>query len=193
VLAQGLVAVLNRFQLASLLPPPANVIISNVPGPARALYFGGAKMVANYPLSVLVDGQALNITVVSYVDSVDFGLMACRDTLPDVDRLAEYIGDAFETLRTAAARDAKRSARKAARKAASSSNGTAAPDGPEAPKQTAKAADAGTKAKSKPRKKAAAKTARKKTTKARRKKSASATSPRKAAEPDKEAATASSE
>ncbi|MDH3769134.1 MAG: wax ester/triacylglycerol synthase family O-acyltransferase, partial [Gammaproteobacteria bacterium] len=98
VMAQGLVAVLNRFRIASLLPPPANVVISNVPGPRTPLYYAGAKMLANYPLSILVDGQALNITVVSYCDSVDFGLMACRDTVPDVDDIASYLGDAFDEL-----------------------------------------------------------------------------------------------
>ncbi len=125
VMAQGMVAVLNRLQLASLLPPPANVVISNVPGPRQPLYFGGARMVANYPLSVLVDGQALNITVVSYCDSVDFGLMACRDTLPDVDKIAAHLDDAFEELKKAAARRQKRLARKKSKAAAAAklSNG----------------------------------------------------------------------
>ncbi len=100
VLAQGLVAVLNRVQLGGHLPPPANVVVSNVPGPRQPLYFGGARMLANYPLSVLVDGQALNITVVSYCDSVDFGLMACADTVPDLDMLAAQIVSAFEELST---------------------------------------------------------------------------------------------
>jgi len=73
VMAQGLVAVLNRFHMTDLLPPPANVTISNIPGPRKPLYFGGARMLADYPLSVLVDGQALNITVISYADAIDFG------------------------------------------------------------------------------------------------------------------------
>lgn len=98
VMAQGLVAVLNRLRLTDWVPPPANVVISNVPGPRKPLYFDGAKMLANYPLSVLVDGQALNITVMSYVDSVDFGVMACRDTLPDATTLTGHIRDAFEEL-----------------------------------------------------------------------------------------------
>ena len=102
VMAQGLVAVLNRFRVSGFLPPPANVTISNVPGPRRTLYFAGAEMEANYPLSVLVDGQALNITVMSYRGTIDFGLMACRDTLPDVDYLAELIGESFTELRRAA-------------------------------------------------------------------------------------------
>ncbi|MEL7449907.1 MAG: wax ester/triacylglycerol synthase family O-acyltransferase [Pseudomonadota bacterium] len=116
VMAQGLVAVLNRFQMSGILPPPANVIISNVPGPRKALYLGGAKMLANYPLSVLVDGQALNITVVSYMDAVDFGLMACREVVPDVEHLATLIDDAFNELESAIEKDASRKERAAARK-----------------------------------------------------------------------------
>lgn len=100
-LAQGMVAILNKFDLSDLLPPPANVTISNVPGPREPLYLGDAKLLANYPLSVLVNGQALNITVVSYCDSIDFGLMGCRDTLPDLEALADGLLAALEELRTA--------------------------------------------------------------------------------------------
>ncbi len=127
VMAQGLVAVLNRLQIASRLPPPANVVISNVPGPRQTLYFGGARMLANYPLSVLVDGQALNITVVSYCDSVDFGLMACRDSVPDVKLIADHIVESFEELREAVAKrnlaQAEKQARRSARKRASKRDG----------------------------------------------------------------------
>ncbi len=102
VMAQGLVAVMNRLGASDWVPPPANVVISNVPGPRNPLYFGGAQLTAGYPLSVLVDGQALNITVMSYVDSVNFGVMACRDAVPDVERLTEYLTKAFDELKQAA-------------------------------------------------------------------------------------------
>ena len=81
-------------------PPAANVVISNVPGPKDTLYLGRAKLLANYPLSVLINGQALNITVVSYGNSVNFGLIACRKAVPDVDRIKEYIGESFEELKS---------------------------------------------------------------------------------------------
>ncbi len=103
MMAQGLVAVLSRLQLTEYVPPPANVLISNVPGPRRTLYFGGAQLLANYPLSVLTDGQALNITVVSYCDSIDFGLMACRNAVPDVEKIGDYLVDAVEELKQLAA------------------------------------------------------------------------------------------
>jgi len=98
-LAQGAVAVMNQLNISSLMPPAANLIISNVPGPRKPLYFGPAKLKATYPLSVLVDGQALNITVVSYCDAISFGLLACRDIVPDVDVIAEYIGSALEDIK----------------------------------------------------------------------------------------------
>lgn len=99
VMAQGAVAVLNQLNLSGMTPPAANVTISNVPGPRQALYFGQAKLKATYPLSVLIDGQSLNITVVSYCDSVAFGLMACRDTIADVQVIADYIEAAIEGIK----------------------------------------------------------------------------------------------
>jgi diacylglycerol O-acyltransferase len=99
VVAQGLVAVMNQLNMTSALPPPANITISNVPGPREPLFFGDAKLTGTYPLSVLIDGQSLNITVVSYCDSIGFGLMACRDTIPDVDRLADYIEESLDAIK----------------------------------------------------------------------------------------------
>lgn len=99
VMAQGLVAVLNQLNMSSMMPPAANVTISNVPGPRVPLYFGPAKLKATYPMSVLIDGQSLNITVVSYCDSIGFGLMACRDTIPDVNVIADYIEAAVDGIK----------------------------------------------------------------------------------------------
>ena len=52
-----------------------------------------------YPLSVLIDGQSLNITVISYEDAIGFGFMACRDTIPDVNVLADYVEDALDSIK----------------------------------------------------------------------------------------------
>lgn len=138
VMAQGLVVVLNRFRLTDWVPPPANVTISNVPGPRKPLFLGGAMMQANYPLSVLVDGQALNITVMSYCDSVDFGVMACRDCVPDADVLTAHIGDAFDDLKTAIS-ERPPAPRKRSRKGAGSASSARAKA--RRRKQTAAAAD----------------------------------------------------
>lgn len=99
VIAQGLVAVMNQLNITDMVPPPSNVAISNIPGPKEPLYFGRAKLEANYPVSMLIDGQSLNMTVVSYCDNIDFGLMACRDTIPDINYLAELIEDAFDGIK----------------------------------------------------------------------------------------------
>jgi len=99
VMAQGVVAVLNQLSLSSFVPPSANVTISNVPGPRKPLFFGQSELKATYPMSVLVDGQSLNMTVVSYCDTVSFGIMACRDIIPDVNTIAEYIELAMDGIK----------------------------------------------------------------------------------------------
>jgi WS/DGAT/MGAT family acyltransferase len=78
--------------------PMFNVTISNVPGPNFALYSAGARMVAMYPMGPVADGDALNITVMSYMGTVYFGLMACRELVPQVDDIAHYINEALEEL-----------------------------------------------------------------------------------------------
>lgn len=83
--------------------PAFNVVISNVPGPKKQLYFRGFKMDAYYPLSIPIAGYGLNITVVSYIDTLNFGFIGCRDTLPHLQRLAVYSREALEELEAAAA------------------------------------------------------------------------------------------
>lgn len=63
---------------------PTNVVISNVPGPRTPLYLGAAQMENYVPLSIVTDGMGLNITVHSYLDRLDFGLIACRELVPDL-------------------------------------------------------------------------------------------------------------
>jgi WS/DGAT/MGAT family acyltransferase len=81
------------------LPPVANVAISNVPGPPVPLYLAGAKMLTNYPCSIVTHGLGLNITVQSYDQSLDFGLMADAKAMPDVRRLADEVAQAMDLLR----------------------------------------------------------------------------------------------
>jgi diacylglycerol O-acyltransferase len=89
------------FRLATSRPgrPNWNLVISNVPGPPFPLYCAGARLVANYPVSVITDGMGLNITVMSYCGSLDFGIVADRDQMPDVNKLMGWLGDALEELR----------------------------------------------------------------------------------------------
>ncbi|MBL6749712.1 MAG: wax ester/triacylglycerol synthase family O-acyltransferase [Nevskia sp.] len=83
--------------------PMFNLTISNVPGPRRALYCAGARLEAMYPISLLTHGQALNITCVSYAGTLNFGFTGCRDTLPHMQRLAVYTGEALDELEQALA------------------------------------------------------------------------------------------
>jgi WS/DGAT/MGAT family acyltransferase len=79
--------------------PAANLAISNVPGLTRDFYFHGARLEAIYPLSVLQGSIGLNITLLSCGDTLGVGLLACPDTVPQLETLAAYIGDAFEEFR----------------------------------------------------------------------------------------------
>ena len=82
--------------------PAFNLTISNVPGPNVPVYLCGAKMIAHYPVSVVTDGQGLNITLVGYLGQLHFGLVACRELVPDIDVLAGYLVDELALLVEAA-------------------------------------------------------------------------------------------
>src|SRR5579864_2398808 len=82
--------------------PPFNVTISNVPGPNVPVYLCGANVLAHYPVSVVTDGQGLNITLVGYLGQLHFGLVACRELIPDIDVLAGYLVDELALLAEAA-------------------------------------------------------------------------------------------
>jgi len=87
------------FRLSSTIARPTwNLVISNVPGPQFPLYCAGARLEANYPVSVITDGMGLNITVMSYLGHLDFGIVADRDQMPDVQALLGWLGDELEVL-----------------------------------------------------------------------------------------------
>jgi WS/DGAT/MGAT family acyltransferase len=87
-----------RLAASQRVVPIYNVLISNVPGPQHPLYSAGARLVANYPVSAVSDGAGLNITVLSYCGHLDFGLIACREMVPDLWNLVAYLGEALEEL-----------------------------------------------------------------------------------------------
>ncbi|MEM7413341.1 MAG: wax ester/triacylglycerol synthase family O-acyltransferase [Myxococcota bacterium] len=91
-----------RTKIMDRLNPPFNVIISNVPGPRESLYCGGFEMETYFPVSAIADGQGLNVTVTSYRDHLDFGLIVCRELVPDVWRFKEYFAESLEELVKAA-------------------------------------------------------------------------------------------
>jgi diacylglycerol O-acyltransferase / wax synthase len=118
-LTEAASAVYRRATGSDKIPSVANVAISNVPGPPVTLYLAGARMLTNYPCSIVTHGMALNITVQSYAQSLDFGMMADAKAMPDVRKLADAVMEAFDALRALPLHDddlpAPRPARKAAR------------------------------------------------------------------------------
>src|SRR4051795_13544124 len=90
-----------RLRLGSRLTP-GNLVISNLPRPREPLYAAGARLEHYYPLSTIIDGQGLNITVQSYLDRLDWGLVACAELVPDLDALLDDIIAAIDALAAAA-------------------------------------------------------------------------------------------
>jgi WS/DGAT/MGAT family acyltransferase len=100
--------VLNALPGVPLPPrPPFNLVISNVPAVATPLYLDGAEMTETYPVSVVTDGQALNITLVSYSDRLAFGITGCRRSVPHLQRLLAHLEHTLADLEKAAARHAR--------------------------------------------------------------------------------------
>jgi len=87
----------------STAPPPFNIVISNVPGAREPMYWNGARLDGNYPLSIALDGQALNITMTNNADNLDFGLVGCRRSVPHLQRLLLHLEDSLADLEKATA------------------------------------------------------------------------------------------
>jgi WS/DGAT/MGAT family acyltransferase len=95
---QGLAALYGRSGLAGAMPPIANVVISNVPGPQVPLYAAGARMAAYWPLSITEHGLGLNITVMSYAGAMGFGFTTARCAVPDARELTAALLAALDEL-----------------------------------------------------------------------------------------------
>ena len=89
IVAASAIRLVSRLRLADRVNSPVNVVISNVPGPRHPLYFAGARLDAYIPVSTVSDGIGLNITVHSYGDRMDFGLISDRDLVPDLWHLVD--------------------------------------------------------------------------------------------------------
>ena len=90
------------LKMSGLVKPPYNLIISNVPGPRTKQYFNGMRLEGTYPLSIPIDGMALNITCNSYADQMAFGLTGCRRTVPHLQRLLIHLDSELDALERAA-------------------------------------------------------------------------------------------
>jgi hypothetical protein len=97
-LLHGLATLYGKSGLAGAIPPIANLVISNVPGPQVPLYAAGARMHTYWPLSIPEHGVGLNITVMSYAGAMGFGLVAARNAVPDTRPLAQALQSAFDEL-----------------------------------------------------------------------------------------------
>jgi WS/DGAT/MGAT family acyltransferase len=87
-----------RLSTSGAARPTWNLVISNVPGPQIPLYCAGAQLVANYPFSVITDGMGLNITVMSYLGHLDFGIVADREQMRDVWTMIDWLGEELAAL-----------------------------------------------------------------------------------------------
>ncbi len=98
-MAPSIVTPMLRMQ--GIIRPPFNLIISNVPGPKTTQYLNGAKLVGTYPLSIPINGMALNITCNSYADDMDFGLTGCRRSVPHLQHLLGHLDNELKALEKA--------------------------------------------------------------------------------------------
>src|SRR3954453_7418142 len=101
ILVQILSLLYSRSNLSDVLPPAANVTVSNVPGPRQTLYAAGAELLHIFPVSISTHGLALNITVQSYRDQLDFGFIAGANIIPHVQVLCDMLPAEFDMLEAA--------------------------------------------------------------------------------------------
>jgi WS/DGAT/MGAT family acyltransferase len=99
-LMSSIASTMTRARIANSLPPFANVLISNVPGPNMTLYFAGAKQISTFPVSIPYHGMALNITLQSYDGWLDFGIISCQKLMPDIHELGQHMKEAHKELLT---------------------------------------------------------------------------------------------
>jgi WS/DGAT/MGAT family acyltransferase len=92
----------SRLGLARHHRPPINLVVSNVPGPTEPLTIAGARLVAIYSMGPILENIGLNVTVWSYLDALNFGIVACDEQMPDLRALADHVHDALAELRHAA-------------------------------------------------------------------------------------------
>jgi WS/DGAT/MGAT family acyltransferase len=84
---------MSALELYDHLPPAANVVVSSVPGPPIPLWLGGYRVATAAPLGPLMAGLALNITVLGYVDQLEYGLLACTRRVPELYELRDWIAE----------------------------------------------------------------------------------------------------
>ena len=94
-------ALAQKSGVLAKMPPVFNLTVSNIVLSKEPLYLLGARLEQMVPISFLVDGYGLNVTLIGYTDTVSLGFVGCRDTIPHLQRLATYTADALEELAAA--------------------------------------------------------------------------------------------
>ena len=97
-LMAGITPLFRKAVASDRVPVVANVLVSNVPGPQMPLYLAGGELRAYFPVSIVTHGLALNITIVSYNGSLDFGLVAAKRAMPQLTRFAAHLEAAHAEL-----------------------------------------------------------------------------------------------
>ena len=123
IVVSAMAQVASKTEIVNKMPAPFNVAISNVPGPRKPMYFAGSKVLTYFPVSIATHGSALNITLQSYVDRLDFGLVACKIAVPEVQEIANSIVEEFELLKAAVKEAEKKTTDKKPTKAKAKAKG----------------------------------------------------------------------
>ncbi|TWC06084.1 diacylglycerol O-acyltransferase [Bradyrhizobium macuxiense] len=101
ILVQIMALLYSRSDLSNVLPPATNITVSNVPGPRQTLYAAGAELLHIFPVSISTHGVALNITVQSYRDQLDFGFIVGANIIPHVQVMCDMLPLEFDVLEAA--------------------------------------------------------------------------------------------
>ena len=98
MLIQSFSTLFEVLRISDWVRPIGNILISNVPGPKNTLYFKDAKLLATYPISTMTPGGGVNITMVTYNNIAQIGLVCCNHKMKDLEPLAQYALEAFDML-----------------------------------------------------------------------------------------------
>jgi diacylglycerol O-acyltransferase / wax synthase len=98
VLIQSFSTLFEILQISNWVKPIANILVSNMPGPAETLYFKDSKLLANFPVSTMTPGGGVNITMVSYAGNANIGLVCCDNNIESLEPMSQYFLEAFDML-----------------------------------------------------------------------------------------------
>lgn len=101
IMIQTFALIFEVLRISSWMRPIGNILISNVPGPAEERFFGDAKLLAVYPISTIVPGGGVNITLLTYNNVANVGIVCCDTNIKSLENMAQYFNDAFELMEKA--------------------------------------------------------------------------------------------